>query len=313
VRAVDRSNIAVPQSLCDGGAGPKELLRAREHANDANPDKKAFGFGAYKGSDVKLALEALFHGKCAYCETRYGVSAPVDVEHHRPKGAVAEDKDHGGYWWIAMDWRNLLPSCIDCNRQRGQVIVHISSSLAELAATARPTPTAAGKKDSFPLIEGAKRALAEEADFAGEGALLLDPCRDKPETYLGFNFDPAKPLGLVVPTGDELQKRRGAVSIQVYGLNRLKLVQDRTEILRRLEFLAGLVVDLGKSIVDLEDPQAAKALKGLPAEGVSRRLRLLRDRTLAEMKAMASDEAPYASMANAWLKSFKARLAALAP
>ncbi|MEF9674035.1 hypothetical protein QNM99_25505 [Pseudomonas sp. PCH446] len=45
----------------------------------------------------------------------------MDVEHYRPKGAVSEDASHPGYWWVAMDWDNLLPSCIDCNRKRKQV------------------------------------------------------------------------------------------------------------------------------------------------------------------------------------------------
>jgi uncharacterized protein (TIGR02646 family) len=313
VRAVDRTSVAIPKSLQAEGAGPKELERARGHQLDPNPEKKAFTYAAYKGGDVKLALEALFHGKCAYCETRYNVSAPVDIEHYRPKGAVAEDQTHGGYWWIAMDWDNLLPSCIDCNRQRGQVIVQASSSLVELAAAAKPATTAAGKKDSFPLADDTLRAGAETADFTAEGALLIEPCREDPSKCLSYSFDPARPLGLILPTGEEHSKRRGAVSIQVYGLNRLRLVQDRTEVLRRLEFLAGMVVDLAKSIADLEQANVARRLKGTPAEGVPSRLRLLRDRTLAEIKRMASDEAPYASMVQAWLETFKARLATGAP
>lgn len=310
MRAVDRTSVGIPESLLTGGVGPGELEQARLYQSNPDPRKKAFTYSAYKAGDVKAALEALFHGKCAYCETRYDVSAPVDVEHYRPKGSVAEDPSHGGYWWIAMEWENLLPSCIDCNRQRGQVLVSESSSLATLAAAAKPATTAAGKKDSFPLADNAMRAVAEAADFTGEGALLLDPCRDKPEISLRYNFDPAHPLGLILPCGDEESKRRGAVSIQVYGLNRLKLVQDRTEVLRRLEFLATLVVELAKSIADLEEPAIARRLQGTAAESVASRLQLLRDRILAEMKSMASDKAPYASMTKAWINSFKARLGA---
>jgi hypothetical protein len=212
-----------------------------------------------------------------------------------------------------MVWDNLLPSCIDCNRQRNQVIVEVSSSLEQLAAQSRPATTAAGKKDSFPLAAGSERSIAEAADFASEEALLLDPCRDNPEGYLAYNFDPSHPLGLILPTGDEAAKRRGAVSIQVYGLNRLRLVQERTEVLRRLEFLAGLVTDVAESIVELEKPATARALRDTPAKGVSSRLRLLRDRTLAEMKEMASDGAPYAAMARAWLRSFKQRIEQAGP
>lgn len=308
MRAVDRTKVKAPRSLLEDGAGPKELIKARAHVADTGPDKKSFSYSAYKGADVKLALEALFHGKCAYCETRYSVTAPVDIEHHRPKGAVAEDPAHGGYWWVAMDWSNLLPSCIDCNRQRKQVIVEATSSLERLAAAARPATTAAGKKDSFPLREEGVRSVAEASDFTAEAALLLDPCRDDPQAYLAYNFDPARPLGLVVPTGDEVAQRRAAVSIQVYGLNRLRLVQERTQLLRRLEFLAGLAADLAASVADLERPETVAVIRGTPAEGLSTRLKLLRDRTLAEMKDMAADQAPYSAMVRAWLADFRARL-----
>lgn len=312
MRTVDRSAVGTPKSLRLDGLGPKELERARAHRATPSP-KKAFPYAAYKEGDVKLALEALFHGKCAYCETRYNVSAPVDIEHFRPKGAVAEDPAHGGYWWIAMAWENLLPSCIDCNRQRGQVIVGLSSSLEHLATQSSPTISSAGKKDSFPLAPGGARSAAETVDFSTEGALLLDPCRDDPSSFLTYNFDPARPLGLLLPAGDEGAKLRGAVSIQVYGLNRLRLVQDRTEVLRKLEFLASLVIGLAKSIADLEDPAIVQRLRGTAAEGVSARLRLLRDRTLAEMKGMAADDAPYAAMSRAWLRGFKIRLEGNAP
>ena len=46
-----------------------------------------------KDAEVKAALEKLFYGKCAYCETFYSVQAPVDVEHYRPKSAVEGDDE----------------------------------------------------------------------------------------------------------------------------------------------------------------------------------------------------------------------------
>lgn len=107
-----------------------------------------------------------------------------------------------------------------------------------------------------------------------------------------YSFDPAHPAGLVVPTGELDQQVRGAVSIQIYGLNRLKLVQDRTRLLRRLEFLGDLVIDLASSITELETPAVQAALQGTPAENVASRLRLLRDRTLAEIKSLPKTMPP---------------------
>jgi hypothetical protein len=79
-------------------------------------------------------LENVFHGKCAYCELRIrGFSG--DAEHFRPKGSVTRKGDsgrlerstcvilegtgapqnHPGYFWLAYDWRNLVPACENCN------------------------------------------------------------------------------------------------------------------------------------------------------------------------------------------------------
>ncbi|WP_423198998.1 MULTISPECIES: HNH endonuclease family protein [unclassified Cupriavidus] len=308
MRKVDRSKVAVPQSLCHGAAGAEELQKARDHQVSTDPDKKAFVYKVYKRDDVRAALENLFHGKCAYCETLYDASGPVDIEHYRPKGAVAEDNGHSGYWWVAMEWTNLLPSCLDCNRRRGQVLVEPSTSLAQLAALAKPLLTQAGKKDSFPLAATGVRALAEAVDFTAEHALLLDPCRDDPDSCLTFSFDQTHAAGLVLPAGDGMQQTRGAVSIQTYGLNRLKLVQDRIRVLRRLEFLGDLVIELAAAIVDLDRPDVQDVLEGTSGAKVQGRLRLLRDRILAEMKSHTKDDAPYSAMAKAWLRSFTEKL-----
>jgi uncharacterized protein (TIGR02646 family) len=76
----------------------------------------------YKDGAVKAALDAMFHGKCAYCEFMYIGGMPVDIEHFRPKGAVivGGKMRKPGYYWLAAKWENLLPSCIDCNRKRDQ-------------------------------------------------------------------------------------------------------------------------------------------------------------------------------------------------
>jgi hypothetical protein len=90
-------------------------------------------------------LDHVFHGKCAYCETHLGgARQPGDAEHFRPKGgvnyrqldagsaacipALAEDEtvtpattiQHPGYFWLAYNWKNLLPACNFCNRAAGK-------------------------------------------------------------------------------------------------------------------------------------------------------------------------------------------------
>jgi len=48
---------------------------------------------------LKKYLQELFHSTCAYCESTITHTAFGDVEHYRPKGKVAEDPDHPGYYW----------------------------------------------------------------------------------------------------------------------------------------------------------------------------------------------------------------------
>src|SRR5712691_15858 len=83
---------------------------------------------------VYMSLSGPFHGKCAYCESFIAADQPGDLDHFRPKGKVTnsdhqsimiQDEQghampHPGYYWLAYDWRNLLPSCEDCNRPSTQ-------------------------------------------------------------------------------------------------------------------------------------------------------------------------------------------------
>lgn len=308
MRKVDRGTDPAPAALAKlDGDGRSELERARDHAASGDPDKKSFAFAVYKELEVKQRLERLFHGKCAYCETFYAMSAPVDVEHYRPKGAVGEDVDHPGYWWLAMDWHNLLPSCIDCNRRREQVLVQPGDTMADLLAAGRPAHkaqrTQAGKKDSFPVT--GRRLMPEGMDYAGEGAVLLDPCRDDPAQHLVFHINHANPLGMVLPRAAPHPSRRGATSIQVYGLNRLRLVQDRTRVLRRLEFLGMLFLELTGMAAEMKDAPVAAVMPDGRASAIANRLDFLADQTLAEMRAMGEPAEPYSAMVLQWLRDFR--------
>lgn len=94
--------------------------------------------------DLKAKLLAhVFHGKCAYCETNLGGARQSGHgEHFRPKlspnyrpannrhspckpAQVQRPEQtrfgrHPGYFWLAYDWRNLLPSCELCNTSGGK-------------------------------------------------------------------------------------------------------------------------------------------------------------------------------------------------
>ncbi|WP_415184629.1 hypothetical protein [Phaeovulum sp.] len=290
MRQVDRKRVAVPASLIPHRPGrSRQSIGANELAK--NIAKFTAGhlqemkFAAYGQDSVKAALHALFHGKCAYCESFFDATAPVDVEHFRPKGRLAEDKAHPGYWWLAADWDNLLPSCIDCNRRRRQT---------HARADGAPMAESSGKQDQFPM--DGPYISDYEADIASERPLLLNPCRDDPAQHLTFRVLPDPLLALALPRDPPDAPQRGVAAIRVYGLNRLALVQERTRILRRLELLRDVLAQLDEAAALIEasaDPAARRALAPINAAV---------DRLLNDMKGMAAETEPYSAMVTEWLR-----------
>ncbi len=327
MRAVSRGKMAAPAAL-SARSGPlkrTELESAAAHMQvplAAGAKRAAFPFKVYKADEVKQRLEALFHGKCAYCESYFASQAPVDVEHYRPKGAVEGEPNHPGYWWLAMDWTNLLPSCLDCNRRRRQLAP--DGAISDLKILYAQTQS--GKKDSFPIA--GTRAAADTDDISLEDALLLDPTRDNPSDHLTYWFAEGAASGLVLPkatavgalpaigTAPQVAAAaahtelsvKGAVSIQVYGLNRMHLVQERARLVQRLRFMETMVVSLGNVAGALTNA----GLGHEPAvQDALRNLRLLQGQILAEMQFSAAPEAPFSALAKNYLTEFKKRVTSL--
>lgn len=346
MRRVERSSEAAPPSLVGRNrAGPNELTRARTAYAAGKPDP-SFQFAAYKGDDVRQTMERLFHGKCAYCESRYDITGPVDIEHYRPKGEV-EGESHDGYWWLAGDWDNLLPSCLDCNRRRWHetpTLLASVSAVLDVSLRSGFSLFKIGKESSFPLAPNGVRMTTEpppadrKAQMDAELALLLDPCSDVPGDHLIHHIDRAQPLSLIVPTGrhqDAFQlpfagaadamtietaaraaglSPRGSVSIQVYGLNRLALIQERTRLQRRLEVLGDLVIKLFRMQEELLDLAANETVRNRRARlnALATNAEAMAHRALAEIREAASDKAPFCSLAKSWIADFRRELSPVA-
>ena len=171
-------------------------------------DDPSFNTGVW--SELKKwLLENVFNGKCAYCEVKITDGFFGHAEHYRPKGAVitktegkavrvtqADGRQHQGYYWLAYDWPNLLPSCELCNN---------------------------AKLNQFPIIGkrvfnphgGPDTATLDEI----ERPLLVNPYRDQPEKHLKFGVN-----GII-----SHKTQKGKNSIDVYNLDREKLTEFRGE------------------------------------------------------------------------------------
>jgi uncharacterized protein (TIGR02646 family) len=282
---IERSQVAAPAVLSEqGGRGLVEADKAKKSLRDWKKDPKLwkFKFAVYSDQQVKDALGELFYNKCAYCESSYGPTQPMDVEHWRPKAQVEtlQGKEKPAYYWLASTWDNLLPSCIDCNRRRTQKDALTGEKVL------------AGKEDQFPLDDGSARATAPGQE-GSEVPLLLNPCVDDPATFLAFTDK-----GVVKPADvDGPASRKARASVTTYALNRSLLVLARKEHLSRIQLA---IVKIVKYVQALEES---------PTPGMRAMLEELLLLELSELARMRRADQPYAQQArqiiDAWVKELQ--------
>lgn len=258
---------SAPPASLDGpeSIGGLETAAAVAHYSQAPPLGDEPDFAAYRGDDVRLALESMFGPKCAYCEAEYASGNSPDTEHYRPKSEIErgdKTKIKPGYYWLAAAWSNLLPTCVFCNRRRKH----------RYEDGIRTT----GKGIQFPLLDESQRATKPGEEQAEE-PLLLDPTKDDPNEHLRFGQQ-----AVVSATSDDAgTSRRGEATIDVLGLNRPGLVHDRQAHLSWLELAI-------KRFRNAED-----ALEQNPGNLYAEEQR---DFALEEMYERASGSQPYAAM-----------------
>ena len=284
-----------------------ELERARAYYNQIPPPSKAYKFARYKETAVCRALDELFHEKCAYCETSYRATDSRDVEHFRPKGGVTESPGHKGYWWLAADWQNLLPSCPPCNQRRYQTSFDPGMTQEESEqARLREPERLSGKANSFPVLDN-NWVTTEGADLRVEDPLLINPCERNPANHLEVIIEwdhknsyiwEADPINALmrpksVASADDPYAR---ASIAIYGLNRIGLVRERASRLKVMQVYCQYIVDLINDIGD--SPSPAMLIR------IQNRLTTYR----ANLMLLTRPDQPYAMMAQAFVSQFEAEL-----
>ena len=238
---INRSRIEKPKEL-NPEQNPRlarEIRKAEDffQYSEGERGQRRFHFNAvFSNRNIKYSLIELFHGKCAYCESKISHTASSDLEHYRPKSSVLESPSHSGYWWLANEWENLLIACQACNR---------GSSYSKGGST--------GKRNRFPLQNESKRAFSPTDSLSKEVPLILNPCLDEPEFHLIYTDD-----GMVVSNTEE-----GKTSILILGLNRADLVHRRKNAIAEVKLQTKLLLQLSKSKKGTDDPDWTEALKNL--------------------------------------------------
>lgn len=218
-------------------SAPPQLARGRDRTrrdrseyeanrSDFDSGTRTFDFdqSIYGHASVRDALRQAQHQKCCFCEGKFDSFAAGDVEHYRPKGRVRQDRSSAalkpGYFWLAYTWENLYWCCQICNRSH--------------------------KRDYFPLKNPAKRARSHTDCLADELPRILDPGGpEDPVEHIDFHYEVAVPL-----------TERGRATIEVLGLNRDALLEDRRY---RLSWLDAYLTIVELAAQDPRSPAAAKA------------------------------------------------------
>ncbi len=145
----------------------------------------------------RFFLKTAFNDKCGYCESHVEVVVTGAADHYRPKKGVSvrggpavicRGKEHPGYYWLAYEWRNLIPACPKCN--------------------------SSGKGTQFPIknTHGCSPASTIDDLDRDEDPLLLNPHREGGNLFLLFD-ERGK---VTARDGNE----KGVRSIGVYQLDR---------------------------------------------------------------------------------------------
>jgi len=284
---------------------------------------KSFSFKEY--GKTKRDLIKVYKSKCAYCETSILQGQPGDVEHFRPKSAVdarldgienlstnvkiptkENSKFKPGYYWLAADWYNLLLSCNSCNRLSNQL--NASKNSGNAIVDESLTGETLGKGTRFPFvdvslrIEDPEKKISDERDIR----LLIDPGEDDPVDHLTFIKHIGRKNILIETDEVETEEKfgmikaltdKGIASIQVFGLARLTLVQEREkaalQVMSDLTDFKQAVIRYVKSSNELKgnpDNSFAKEMKISALDTVERKMRSLTAQFKNSSKATAPSQ-----------------------
>lgn len=187
----------------DVQAAPAVAAAAQAHAEilaEADPDLRRELIEAHRDKWVafRAHFERVYGEKCWYTECE-NPGTDDDIDHYRPKGRIHEDKEHGGYWWEALNWRNFRLSCHRANRLR------VNPETGETH----------GKGDHFPLLNPNQRWCDPNA-VCHERPLLFDPVRPADVVYLTFDINGQVALSPRFENDEEAKQRFEASRVYLH-------------------------------------------------------------------------------------------------
>lgn len=251
-----------------------EVARRAVLAEHDETRRKAL-IAAYRRTWVNFRphFERVFGAKCWYVECK-NPGTDDDIDHYRPKGDLAEDPNHGGYWWEALNWRNFRLSSHRANRLREN---------PETGATY-------GKGDHFPLLREEDRCYFPADDLCRERPTLLDPTDPEDPPMLTFDIDGS--VALSPDYTDDVDAKRRLEDSRIYlHLDWPPFKEERQAIYR----------DVYTKVLD-GDRAEERLQQGNHAAKETLKI------TARDLIRMTKDRAPYSRAARAYVARFRDKL-----
>jgi uncharacterized protein (TIGR02646 family) len=243
------------------------LAEPEEEARDDLIDAHRKNWVAFRAH-----FERVFGRKCWYIECN-NPGTDDDIDHYRPKGRLAEDETHGGYWWEALHWRNFRLSCHRANRLRGNP----------------DTGGTHGKGDHFPLLQEAERCRVPADDIYREHPTLLDPTEPGDPSLLTFDIDGSTAVAPEYENDSDARRRVDDSRVYLH-LDWPAFKEERQELYRSV-YTKVLDGDRASERFDRGEHAAKDALKV----------------TARDLIRMTGNKAPYSRAARAYVKAFRDR------
>lgn len=307
---IERTACPAPLDPNDrNAAGPEELRKIKEKLSRGEQVKSG-DFSAYSKLEVRDALKEMHFDKCAYCEAPIASVSDTDIEHYRPKKGVTEADDigvdHPGYWWLAMDWENLVLSCTHCNQARSNQFIipdHLDTveEIKRFLVDARRSRS--GKANSFPTADNKWCTVPphESPTHGGpnfqvedEQPMLINPVDMDPKAHLEWVFHREAAV-IRAKDGSPV----GEATRKILGLNRSSLESQRRLILAELKLTKSYILEAMQKWQSAEtDEQAEREAE-------------VADQHISTLRLKASKERPFTGMVTAFLKEVQAEVLAL--
>jgi hypothetical protein len=265
-------------NLLIGDPEAAPVIAAAERARaeilaEVDPERRSDLVEAHRGKWVafRAHFERIYGEKCWYTEC-INPGTDDDIDHYRPKGRIQEDREHGGYWWEALNWRNFRLSCHRANRLRENP----------------ETGDIHGKGDHFPLLDPEQR-WRDPNTVCLEQPLLLDPIRAADAAYITYDINGKVALSPRF-ANDEAAKRR-------FEASRVYLHLDWPSIKGQRQML---YIDITRRI---DDGNAAVASLARGEPGARDWL----DRVVGGLIDLTQARQPYSRAAQAYIRHYRFR------